>query len=51
MPTKRTDPKKLVVRVGKKELRSVRDDDLAQVGGGMPPRPPPSPPPTAPGDC
>jgi hypothetical protein len=50
MSMKRTDSKKLVVRVGKKELRSVRDQDLDQVSGGMPPRPPPSPPPTASGE-
>jgi len=50
MSNKRTDPKKLVVNVGKKQLRTVRDADLGQVSGGMPPRPPPSPPPTASGE-
>lgn len=43
-------PKKLSVKVGKKELRTVRDNDLGQVSGGLPPVFHPSPPPTASGE-
>lgn len=47
MSMKRSDPKKLVVKLGKKELRTVRDDDLGRVAGAVNPLCFESPPPTA----